>query len=248
MSETQTLEIDWSKRDEPDMRDRIVATYYSFAIASSKRAIRKFANKGVQLDLHAVESAALDGLLAAIPLFDVARKIKFTTYAGVRIRGAILDAARRSDPLSRRARKFSYRRERAMRDLAQQLGRTPTVDEVIAASGLTAEQIAESSMTLQSIDHELYRGDDNRSVSNHQLLGKPAQIGGLEEADSFREFCRGIDLESQTLLYLYYYRNARMKEIGQVLGLSESRISQMHSSLLSQFRKKLRKANEVNVG
>ena len=100
-------EVDWSKRNEPAMRDRIVAQYFDFAIAMARRKLKKLPSS---VDPHGIESAALDGLLYSIERFDVTKGMAFTTFASYRIRGAILDSLRKDDHLSRTSRSVSTKR------------------------------------------------------------------------------------------------------------------------------------------
>lgn len=218
-------EIDWTMRHEADMRDRIVATYYGYTVGLAKRQIKKLPTNA---DRESMISAALDGLLMAIDSFDGGVKAKFKTFAGHRIRGAMIDALRRDDHLARTDRNLVKKRIEVVTRLTQSLGRYPTSEEIMAEAGWDDEQYRHS---LTQLPCKLDEMTPVPCVRNSRPIKLP-----IEQSEHFRDFTRGIDMDSQTLLYLYYYKNATMKLIGTALGLSESRVSQMHSQLIENFQ------------
>lgn len=225
--------IDWSKRHEPEMRERIVSKYYDLAIGYAQR---KLSQVPKCVDPSPVESAALEALLWSIDRYDESMGFLFTTYAGCRIKGAILDAIRTNGSLPRMTRKRSSRLSETRNKLAQQLGRSPTVDEVNAASGMTGEQLKTARIGGPiSIDKDISK-NNNRNIKIHETIAGIQRVNPFLQSDEFRHFTRCIDLEGQTILYLYYYRDATMKDIGKVLGLCESRVSQLHKALLQKIR------------
>lgn len=220
-------EVDWSKRNEPAMRDRIVAQYFDFAIAMARRKLKKLPSS---VDPHGIESAALDGLLYSIERFDVTKGMAFTTFASYRIRGAILDSLRKDDHLSRTSRSVSTKRRMGEESLSHSLGKKPNDDEACAHAGLSTKQLMLDVRAPIDIESEAVRFARARKAT------KPDPDTSFFRSDAFRHFTRGLDLEGQTILYLYYFRQATMKNIAIALGLSESRVSQLHSHLLARIR------------
>lgn len=217
-------EIDWSRRHEAAIRDRIVATYYGYTLGLAKRQIKKLS---ANVDRESMFSAALQGLLGAIDSFDGGIKATFKTFAGHRIRGSMLDALRGDDHLTRTDRKLVKKRIEVASRLAQSLSRVPTAEEIMAEGGWDAEQYRRS-LTKQPCNLE--------TAIVHCPPKTPPTKLSIEHSEHFRDFTRGIDMDGQTLLYLYYYKSATMREIGSALGLSESRVSQMHSQLIETFQ------------
>lgn len=220
-------QIDWSKRHEPAMRDRIVQQYYDFAIAMARRKLKKLPSS---VDPNGIESAALDGLLNSIDRFKVFEGTEFTTFASYRIRGAILDALRKSDHLSRTSRSVRTKRRIGEESLSHTLGKKPNDDEVCAHAGLSTKQLRLDVGAPIDIESEAVRFAKVRKAT------KPDPDTSFFRSDAFRHFTRGLDLEGQTILYLYYFRQSTMKNIAIALGLSESRVSQLHSHLLDRIR------------
>lgn len=214
--------IDWSRRHEAETRDRIVAKYYDYTLDLADRMRAKLP---AHADRDAMVSAALVGLLNAITGFDGGVKSNFKTYASYRIRGAMRDALRSADHLSRTDRKLVLKRKDAVHRLTQALGRPPTDEEIRSETGWTLPQLRHSASIQPSNIDDVF-------ITPRVTATKLA----IEQSDQFRAFARGIDLDGQTLLYLYYYKNASMKSIGAVLGVSESRVSQMHSQLIKEFQ------------
>lgn len=218
--------IDWNRRHEADMQDRIVAQYYDYTLHIARRRIAKLP---AHVDPDAMVSAALFGLLNAINAFDGGVKAKFRTYAAFRIRGAMCDALRSYDHLSRTDRKLVTKRHDVVGQLTQAFGRPPTDEEIVAETGWTQEQFRHS-LSRQPANIEDVILVPKNVKQTHKLA--------IERSDRFREYARGIDMDGQTLLYLYYYKNATMKMIGDVLGISESRVSQMHTQLIKEFQER----------
>ena len=218
--------IDWSRRHEAETRERIVAKYYDYTLGLAKRMSAKLP---AHVDRDAMVSAALFGLLNAINTFDGGVKANFRTYAAFRIRGAMCDALRSDDHLSRTVRKLVTKRIDVVRRLTQTFGRPPTAEEIMAETGWTQEQFRHS-LSNQPANIEVVDMAPKKVKQKHNLAS--------EHSDRFREYTRGIDMDGQTLLYLYYYKNTTMKLIGAVLGLSESRVSQMHSQLIKEFQER----------
>lgn len=220
-------EIDWSRRHEADMLDKIVNTYRGFTINLAKRKSKKLPSC---VDLDTMISAAMTGLLNAIDKFDGGDKANFMTFATHRIRGAMCDALRNADNLGRIDRNLVKRRSAATEELTKELGRPPTGEEILAKTGWTQKQYLRSMRNGKSADI----ADKQIAIkSDTKRIKLP-----IEDSERFRQFARGIDMDGQTLLYLYYYKGTPMAVIAQALGVSKSRVSQKHDELLKEFERR----------
>ncbi len=199
-------------------------------------------------------SAGILGLLDAVEKFDPLRGVKFKTYADRRIKGAILDSLRNLDWAPRSLRKKCKDLEKAYRELEQNLGRSAADHEVAEYLGIGEEE-------LQKLLHQL-RGINLGSfqdMSSHNASGSDGLIRYLPKdsaQDPFfvcqRHEIRGLlttaidklPANERMVVSLYYFDELTMKEIGQVLGVNESRVSQLHTKAMLRLRGKLRKLTE----
>ena len=184
-------------------------------------------------DYDALVSAGHLGSLQAINKFEPGKGLSFANFAQWRIRGAMLDELRSSD-ISRSVRQVVTQRLQAEQDLWAVLGRLPTQDEVCKHLGWDAKQYLLSTARGQSsIDIVIDRRGEHRPRTARDLIASPT---GRDVESVFREITRGLNIQEQTLLYLYYWCGTPMKQTGAAMGLSESRISQMHSALIDKLK------------
>lgn len=183
-------------------------------------------------------------LSSAIDKFDLSKNVKFETYVSKRLRGMIVDLARRQDWLPRQVRQKATRLTRAMDELSVQLGRAPESREVAEYLGLSREQydalLSETAVSsLVSFEAVL----DNYNGAQEKLLLSEEQANPTEEAFQDQELYTVLEAgiaslrkNEQMVLSLYYERELNMKEIAQVLGVSAARVSQIHSRALQRLR------------
>lgn len=201
------------------------------------------------VDVDDLLSAGTMGLIKAVDDFDPSRGVRLETYARFRIRGAILDELRSLDPLPYSTRSKLKQVERAIADLETSLGRSPTATEIAEKMGLTPQEISillatASSADLYSLDEMLDEGNGNVNTIIGELdTTKSDPLMRLERKELERllvEAIKELPRTERVLLGLYYYEGLRMWEIGQVLGVSESRVSQIHSRAISTLRAALK--------
>jgi RNA polymerase sigma factor for flagellar operon FliA len=190
------------------------------------------------------------GLIDAITKFDRQRGVKFETYASVRIRGAILDGLRSVDWVPRSVRARIRGVARAEGALRTALNRSPTEDEVAAAIGITVESLrkrsAEAALsTVVALDDARHAPSLERAESVSALSGdtRTDQPGhALEVAERQRAIAgaiEGLCDRDRTVIDLYYYRGLKLTEIGRMLGVTEARVSQLHTRARTALRKTL---------
>jgi RNA polymerase sigma factor for flagellar operon FliA len=196
-------------------------------------------------------SYGLGGLISAIGRFDLSREIKFETFAIPRIRGAIIDELRSLDWVPRSVRARAREFERVNTKLEARLQRAPTDEEMAAELGLSVEDFQEallqiSTSTIVALD-ELWSVSDS-SGDQVSLLDTipdrdapdPEQVVNQGELrDRIADAIAALPEREKLVVALYYYENLTLREIGEVLGVTESRVSQLHTKAVLRLRSKL---------
>ena len=194
-------------------------------------------------------NAGVLGLMDAIEKFEPERNVKFKTYAEVRIRGAILDSLRDLDWAPRSLRKKSKDLEKIYSDLSQKLGRPATDEEISEAMGEDIEDFHAlvdqlHGLTIGSFEN-LSDSDDSESYINYYPDdGSNDPYAKFESNELTRLLAGAIDElpeKERLVLSLYYYEEFTMKEIGALLGVNESRVSQLHTKATLRLRGRLAK-------
>jgi RNA polymerase sigma factor for flagellar operon FliA len=196
-------------------------------------------------------SYGLGGLISAIERFDLERKIKFETYAITRIRGAIIDELRTLDWVPRSVRARARQFERANVKLESQLQRAPTVEEMakeleISVQDFLDQLVQISNSTIVALD-EMWNvadssGDQVSLLDTLSDSGAPdpqVLIDESELRDRIADAIAALPEREKLVVALYYYENLTLREIGEVLGVTESRVSQLHTKAVLRLRSKL---------
>ena len=191
--------------------------------------------------------AGLIGLMEAAAHFDPSQGASFETYAGIRIRGAMLDEIRRTDWVPRSVHRKARAVAEAMREVEQVKGRDADDAEVARAMGIGVDEYHQilqdaSASKLFSID-----GEEGESISDTLSDQRPGPEAQLEEQDFRREMVTALDglpERERLVLALYYDEELNLREIGQVLGVSESRVCQIHSQALLRLKARMRESRE----
>ncbi|MFI6943515.1 RNA polymerase sigma factor WhiG [Streptomyces sp. NPDC050418] len=195
-------------------------------------------------------SSGVFGLIDAIEKFDIEREIKFETYAITRIRGAMIDELRALDWIPRSVRQKARNVERAYATLEAQLRRTPSEAEVASEMGIAVEELHAvfSQLSLANVvalEELLHVGGEGDRLSLMDTLEDTAADNPVEVAEDRelrRLLARAINTlpdREKTVVTLYYYEGLTLAEIGNVLGVTESRVSQIHTKSVLQLRAKL---------
>ena len=197
----------------------------------------------------AMQAGAI-GLLRAIDGYRADSAASFESYAIVRIRGAILDAVRALDSVGRAGREAGRAIARAIHELEVELGRTPDEAEVASRMGVSVdryrEQLAAASIVTVSLDEPEARGDDDEpaggyaeSAMDHDAVDPGEEIARRDAINVLaREIARLAD-RPKLVLALYYQDELTFREIGQVLGVTESRVCQIHTEAILTLRNRM---------
>jgi RNA polymerase sigma factor FliA len=196
-------------------------------------------------------SYGLGGLISAIERFDSSREIKFDTYAVTRIRGAIIDELRTLDWVPRSVRARAREIERANMKLEARLHRAPTDEEMAAELGITVDGFQEallqiSNSTIVALD-ELWNVSDGTGDQVSLLDTLPDRdapdpeqlVDQSELRNRIADAISALPEREKLVVALYYYENLTLREIGEVLGVTESRVSQLHTKAMLRLRSKL---------
>ena len=226
-------------------RHSLIHEHMSLVKTVAQRMARKLPSHIVLDDLI---SAGMLGLIDAVDKYDPERMQRFPRYAEIRIKGAILDELRAMDHVSRGVRRQANELNRASRNVSASTGREATTEEVAAELGMSLERYHEhveklKPVFLVSLD-DLTGSDDKRDASD--LLGDPnavdpsrlLQLKRLQE--TLDEVIEGLDEKYRSVVQLYYRDHMTLKEIGKVLGVSESRVSQVLSQAMKSLKKRVR--------
>lgn len=229
-----------------DLRNLLVERYLPLVKYNAERIWSRLP-EGVELD--DLISAGVFGLMDAIEAFDLERGVKFETYCVPRIRGAMLDELRTMDWVPRLVRSKASRLEEARKALEVEKGRPPQPDELATHLNVSLEELQKmvgdaTAVSLVSLNKKWYETDSYKDVREIDILeDKKAEdpTHRIQNRDLMRLVTRGLNRNERLIIILYYYEDMTMKEIGATLDLSESRVSQMHSSIVARLQAQLAK-------
>jgi RNA polymerase sigma factor for flagellar operon FliA len=204
-----------------DLRNRLIERFYEVVRFTAERLHTRLPS---EVDVNDLISAGLFGLMDAIDSFDPARGVKFETFCAPRIRGSIFDELRNMDWVPRLVR-----------------SRTAKVEKVRKEFELTHGKLSKDSrpVGVVSLDRKAFESDSSREVREVDVIEdgrqpNPAEI--VQRGDLQHLITKGLSRSERLIVILYYYEEMTMKEIGLTLDLSESRVSQMHSSILARLK------------
>jgi RNA polymerase sigma factor for flagellar operon FliA len=197
-----------------------------------------------EVELDDLMSSGIFGLMDAIESFDLDRGVKFETFSAPRIRGAILDELRSMDWVPRLVRSRAHKIDNATKQLELELGRAPTDDELAKRLNVSKpefEKMAKdaSAVGLVSLSRKWFETDSNKDVREIDVLEDKRgadPVREIQRKDLKELMTKGLSRAERLIIVLYYFEEMTMKEIGATLDLSESRVSQMHSSILARLR------------
>lgn len=233
---------DYQKTKDMTIRNFLIEKFLPLVRYNAERI---YSRLPAEVEIDDLMSAGLFGLVDAIDDFDLGREVKFETYSAQRIRGAILDELRMMDWVPRLVRHRSAIVDRARTKLEMKLGRKPTEEEISKLISDDPEETdkvmrdGSNAVSVGSLSRTCYQTDGSREVREIDVINDDTQINPAIEAqrrDLKDLLSKGLSRAERLIVTLYYYEEMTMKEIGAVLDLSESRVSQMHSSILARLK------------
>ena len=244
----QALWREYRAKANPAIRDRLIVTY---APLVKYVAGRLGSGLPAHVDDEDLVSYGLLGLIGAIERYDPERDVKFETYAIARIRGAIIDELRALDWVPRSVRSRARDIERAIGELEAKLGRVPSDEEIAGKLGLTTEELDESlseisRSSIAALD-ELWTisgsgGDQVALIDTIEDTDAPDPQGALSQVElreAIADSIARLPEREKLVVTLYYSEELTLREIGEVLGVTESRVSQLHTKAILRLKARL---------
>lgn len=244
-SERNKLWDEYAKTGSMEIRDKIILEYASLVKIVAGRLSMYL---GYNVEYEDLVGYGIFGLIDAIDKFDIYKGNKFETYASLRIRGAILDQIRKMDWIPRSLRQKQKKIDTAISELELSKGRTPTDKEVADSLGISEEEY--STWQGQAKVSNLVSLDEFVETTGEKKV-EPVKPSGAEQPEAVVErnelkkvLAETLDIlteKERKVILLYYYEELTLKEISNILEVSESRISQLHTKALQKMKKKLGK-------
>lgn len=248
MSTTLTKKYkEGTKKIDRRTKEKLILEYAPLIkFIAQKIAVRLPSN----IEFDDLVSSGVIGLMDAIDKYDPTRDNKFKTYAEFRIRGAILDELRAQDWVPRSVREKAKQLERAHVRLEQQLGRVPTEDEITSELNISKEEYFEllnqvKSVSILSLDEAgSFNSSDRKSIlsllESCKIPSPLTQLNLKAVKEVVTKAIEALPEKQRLVLSLYYYEDLNLKEIGDVLDVTESRVSQLHTQAILWLRRKLK--------
>jgi RNA polymerase sigma factor FliA len=243
--ELKKMWLQYKSTDDPGLRDEIIEHYLHLVKYVVNRLIISFPAHIKSQDLY---STGIIGLIRAVEKYDPEYKNKFETYAVLLIKGAIIDEMRSQDWVPRSVHQKSNMVSRAMGYLQQKLGREPTVNELSKYLDISKEELDTllakiKPIVMLSLNAEKHEESDSIPLIERIPDNNVQSSYDIADRNEFRKQLEKsvLDLPEQEriVLVLYYYEGLMLKEIGSVMGVSESRVSQIHAKALARLKKRL---------
>ena len=243
----------FTKTRDEDLRNLLLENYLPIVKYAAERLHAKLPD---EVEVDDLISAGTFGLMDAVNAFDPDRGVKFETYCAPRIRGAILDELRSMDWVPRLVRSRAHKLNEAVHALEANLGRKPNEKELAKKMRMNMRDFRKlqrdaRAVGLVSLSRKWFETDSHKDVREIDVLEDKRSDDPLRTAqrrDMKDLVTRGLSRAERLIIILYYFEEMTMKEIGETLDLSESRVSQMHSAILGRLRHQLeRRQKELQV-
>ena len=241
--EREKLWAEYSKNPSQELREKLIIEYAPLVKVVAGRLSMYL---GYNVEYDDLVSYGIFGLIDAIDKFDLGKDVKFETYASLRIRGAILDQIRKMDWIPRTVRQKQKKMEEAIRTVETRTGKNASDDEVARELGIADEELSEWQSQLKvtnvvSLNEFVEQGGEPvMDAQNNSHFVQPEEAIAEEELKKVLEATMSLLTEKeQKVILLYYYEELTLKEISNILEVSESRVSQLHTKALTKMRGKM---------
>jgi len=234
---------EYDKTKAPELKERLILYYAPLVKYVAGRLSIHF---GDHIEFDELVSYGIFGLIDAIDKFRLEKGVKFETYASLRIRGAIIDGIRKLDWIPRTLREKNKRLEQALAELSASLGREPTEAELAEKLNVSVKEARQlikkaSLMSIISLDEYLeqnqeasYQGAPSSHTESPEVQHEKNEIKII-----LKDAIKNLSDKEKLVITLYYFEELTLKEISRVMGVSESRVSQIHTKALSRLQNKL---------
>lgn len=237
----QELWLRYSQVKEIEVRDELIQQYSYLVRCIALKVVGRYQYFSYMED---IVSEGLIALMDAVQKFDMSKNVKFETYASIRIRGSMIDYIRKQDCFPRRLKKMAKAINDADEALNQKLGRSPTDLELAQYLKVDLDEyekmLAETcSMNMVSFEEIVYEkgAEDLKLHFSDSIVGPEQSMAEKELQTVLAENIDRLDEKEKLVISLYYKEQLKIKEISGILGISDSRVSQIHSSALKKLKK-----------
>ncbi|MCR4739653.1 MAG: FliA/WhiG family RNA polymerase sigma factor [Lachnospiraceae bacterium] len=254
-SARQKLWDSYLKSPTSETREKIILEYAPLVKIVAGRLAMYL---GYNVEYEDLVSYGIFGLIDAIDRFDAGKDVKFETYASLRIRGSILDQIRKMDWIPRTVRKRQRDIQTAIKNIEARTGRAATDEDIAVELGITSSEYDEWQSQMKvtniiSLDEFVEQGGGDINVSEPQStisrFDLPEEAIAREELKlKLKEALNDLTEKEQKVILLYYYEDLTLKEISNVLEVSESRVSQLHTKALNKMKGKMGPYMEILSG
>lgn len=236
---------EYTKTKSSETREKIILEYAPLVKVVAGRLSMYL---GYNVEYEDLVSYGIFGLIDAIDKFDCFKEVKFETYASLRIRGAILDQIRKMDWIPRTIRQKQKKIENVIHEIEQETGRGASDEEIARKLGITEEEYLDwqSQMKITgvvSLNEYMEQGSDvSQDYSRHTTSRFESPEERVEKQELTKVLGEALELlteKEQKVITFYYYEELTLKEISSILGVSESRISQLHTRALQKMKAKM---------
>jgi RNA polymerase sigma factor for flagellar operon FliA len=224
-----------------EVRNFLIARHLDLVAYAAERLHKRLPS---EVEINDLKSAGAFGLMDAVESFDPDRGVKFETFCTQRIRGAMFDELRSMDWVPRLVRSRTAKVDKVRKSIEMETGSRPTEEEVAArlnVSGEEFEKLQKDSrpVSMVSLTRKCFETDSSKDVREIDVVEDGRQenpLQAVQKQDLQSLITKGLSRAERLIVILYYYEEMTMKEIGATLDLSESRVSQMHSSILARLK------------
>ena len=237
---------DYHRTKSQELREKLILEYAPLVKLVAGRLSMYL---GFNVEYDDLVGYGIFGLIDAIDKFDLMKDVKFETYASVRIRGAILDQIRKMDWIPRTIRQKQKKIEAAIHDIERELGHPASDNEIAAKLGISEDEYINWQNQMKvtgvvSLNEFMEQGSDVPEDTNNLASSFDKPEEALEKEELKKMLAESLQLltdKEKKVILLYYYEELTLKEISNVLEVSESRVSQLHTRALQKMREKLGK-------
>ncbi len=238
--EHQGLWKDYKEKKDPKARERLIEEHVDIVKIVAGRLSVQY---GGHVEYDDLVSYGIFGLIDAIEKFDPQKEVKFRTYAQIRVRGAVIDQLRNLDWIPRSLRQKAKALERAYGELEEKYKRHATEEEICNHMDISREELRDllsqtNSFNLVSLEEKLEEGTTFDLPKKQEEVPENIYIEG-ETYETLRQRIEDLPERERLVISLYYYDELTYKEVGEIIGISESRVSQIHSKAILRLKNQL---------
>lgn len=241
----------YQKNPSSEIREQIILEYVPLVKVVAGRLSMYL---GYNVEYDDLVGYGIFGLIDAIDKYDAAKDVKFETYASLRIRGSILDHIRKMDWIPRTIRQRQKKLDEAVKQIEMRTGKNASEEEIALEIGITEDELAVWQSQLKitnivSLNEYVEQGGEPvmDARKNSHFIQPEDKVQENELKEVLKDTLEMLTEKERRVIELYYYEELTLKEISKVLGVSESRISQLHTKALLKMRKKMGNYMEIFI-